>query len=97
MPGGRLTGWLNGNIHIVLCQQTQQLLVRSEVDLSSAAIVLHHLSGATVRRDQHTTDLVVLNRFNEVAVAHGSRFLLGVSTVEERWSNYHNRQHQQGR
>ena len=77
--------------------QAQKLLVRSEVHLSTATVVLHHLSGATVRGDQHTADLVVLNRFNEVAVAHSSRFLLCVSTAEECWGNHDNRQHQQGR
>ena len=76
----------------MLGQQTQQLLVGSQVHLGAAAVVFHHLSGAPIRGDQHATDLVVLNRFNEIAVAHGPRFLLGVATAQEGRGDHHDRQ-----
>ena len=43
-----LTGELNGDIDVVLREQTQQLLVGSEVHLSPTAIVLNDLSRAAV-------------------------------------------------
>ena len=92
LPGRSLTGGLHGDINIVLRQQTQQLLVGSQVHLGAAAVVFHHLSGAPIRGDQHATDLVVLNRFNEIAVAHGPRFLLGVATAQEGRGDHHDRQ-----
>ena len=97
LPGRSLTRWLYSDIHVVLRQQTQQLLVGGQVDLGSAAIVFHHLSGPAVGGNQHTADLVVLNCFNKIAVAHGPRFLLGVATPEESRSDHHDRQDQQGR
>ena len=40
--------------------------------MGTAAIVFDDLGGATVGRDDHTTDLVVLNGFNKLAVPHGA-------------------------
>ena len=92
LPGRSLTSGLNGNVHIVLCQQTEEFLIGSQVDLGATTIVFNHLRSPPVGGDQHTADLVVLNRFNEVAVAHGPRFLLGVATTEESRSDHHDRQ-----
>ena len=48
LPGTRLARGLDSDINVVLGQQTQQFLVRSQVHLGSAAIVLNNLRCAAI-------------------------------------------------
>ena len=78
-------------------QETEQFLVGSQIHIGTTAIVFDDLGGATVGRDDHTTDLVVLNGFNKIAVPHGADFRLRAgSAPDECGGDHHDRENQQG-
>lgn len=88
---------IGSDVHAVFGQQTEQLTIRGQVDLGTTAVVFNHLSGALIGRNQHTADLVVLYRLNELAVADGVHLgLAATAATKERWCNHNDRQNQKG-
>ena len=97
LPARGLTGGLHGDINAVFGQQTEQLTIGGQVDLGTTAVVFNHLGGALIRRNQHTADLVILHRLNELAVADGVHLgLAATAATKERWCNHNDRQNQKG-
>ena len=78
-------------------EQLEQILVRSKVDFGAAAIGFNDLGGAAVGRQEHPTDLVILDTLNKIAVTQGACFRLrATGTAEESGGDHDDRQHQQG-
>ena len=97
LPGSRLSGGLNGDVDVVIGEQLQKIFIRSEVHLGTTAVGLHDLSGAAIRRQQHSADLILLNTLHKIAVPQrASLRLRTAATSEESRSNHNDRQHQQG-
>ena len=78
-----MTGGLDGDIDVVLCEQTKQLPVRGQVHLSAATITFNNPCCALIGRDHHTADLIVLDRLNKLAVADGVDLGLTPAAVPE--------------
>ena len=49
LPSGGLPARLDGDVDVVIRQQFEQVLVRSEVDNGALTIVFNHLGGAAIR------------------------------------------------
>ena len=95
LPGRRFTAGLHRDVHVVVGEQLQQILVGSEIHHGPLAAALHHLGGAAVGGDQHPRHLIGLNRLHKVAVAQGARRVGRVGTIEERRAHGDHHDHQE--
>ena len=96
LPGRRFAVRLHGDVHVVVREDFEEVLVGGEVHHGPLAIVLHHLGGAAVGGDQHPRDLVRLNGLNEIAVADGSGGSCRIGAFQEGGSQGDEDDHQQG-
>ena len=95
LPGPRLTGWLDGDVNVVVGEQLQEILVGREVDLGATSVVLNDHGGTAIRRNGYPTDLVLLHSFNEIAVAESAGGRRRIRTIQESRADRDHHDHKQ--
>ena len=95
LPSSWLPAGLHRNVHVVVGEQLEQVLVGGQVDHGTTAVVLHHLGRAAIGRDQHPRHFIALNSFHEVAVAQGARSVGRLRTIQEGRAHGDHHDHQE--
>jgi len=88
LPGSRLPGRLNSDVHVVIREHLEQILVWSQIHFRSTAISCHNLCCSAIGREQNSTDLILLNLLNEIAVTEVLSRRRGIWTVKESRSDH---------